>query len=237
MRSVAVIPARGGSRRIPRKNIRLFAGKPMIAWSVKAALDSGVFDEVIVSTDDLQIAEIARSLGAQVPFMRPLELSDDYVGITPVVRHAITWLREAGRAPQLVACVYSTAPFLQADDLQSACNQLHASADMDYVLAVCSFPSPVQRAITGGKEGGLEFLWPEFAQTRSQDLRQGFYDAGQFFAGRADAFMRYSSALEGRAMPYLIPRMRCQDIDTEEDWEHAESLFRYWQFRKECSYF
>ena len=233
MRSVAVIPARGGSKRIPRKNIRLFAGKPMIAWSIQAALASGVFEEVLVSTDDVEIAEIARSLGAQVPFMRPLDLSGDYIGLTPVVRHAITWLCEAGRAPDLVTCAYPTAPFLRAEDLQSACKAIEARSDVDYIVAVGSFSAPVQRAIVGGKEGFLEFLWPEFALTRSQDLRHGFYDAGHFFVGRAGAFMRYSSALEGRAMPYVIPRMLCQDIDTEEDWEHAASIFEYWQYRKE----
>ncbi len=232
MKAIALIPARGGSKRIPRKNIIDFAGKPMIAWSIEAALKSGVFDEVIVSTDDAEITEIARQHGASVPFMRPVEISNDHAGLTAVVRHSITWLREQGRGPDIVACAYATAPFLRAQDLRASVEQLRAQPDAEYVLAVTSFAAPVQRAIVQGEAGYLEFLWPDFAEARSQNTREAYHDAGHFFMGRADAFMTYPTTLSGKTLPCVIPRMLCQDIDTQEDWDHALSLFEYWQFQK-----
>jgi len=230
--SIAIIPARGGSKRIPRKNIREFGGQPMIAWTIQALLESRVFDEVLVSTDDAEVAEIARHYGAQSPFVRPADLSTDHSGITPVLRHAITWRREQGSSPVMVACAYPTAPFLSAADLRAAQAQLCARTDADYVLAVTSFAAPVQRAITIGDEGFMRFFWPEFAQARSQDTREAFHDAGHFFMGRTEAFMKYPTTLSGKTLPFFIPRLRCQDIDTPEDWDHALSLFDYWQFQK-----
>jgi len=229
---IAIIPARGGSKRIPRKNIRLFGGKPMIAWPILAALESGVFDDVIVSTDDIEIGEVAKQYGASVPFMRPVEISNDHAGLTAVLRHSITWLREQGRSPDIVACAYATAPFLRAQDLRASVEQLSAQQDAEFVLAVTSFPAPVQRAIVQNTAGYLKFLWPDFAEVRSQNTHEAYHDAGHFFMGRADAFMIYSTTLSGKTLPYIIPRMQCQDIDTQEDWDHALSLFEYWQFQK-----
>ncbi len=231
-RTVAIIPARGGSKRIPRKNILPFAGRPMIAWSISAALESGVFDEVIVSTDDEEIAEVARKAGACVPFVRPASLADDHSGLTAVIRHAIEWWRGEGRSPEIVACPYATAPFLRGSDLAEAVGLLHESPEADYVLAVTSFAAPVQRAIVQGGAGWLEFLWPDFAQARSQDTRAAYHDAGHFFMGRAEAFMRYPTTMSGKTLPQVIPRLLCQDIDTQEDWDHAAELFAYLQSRK-----
>jgi len=229
---IAIIPARGGSKRIPRKNIRSFGGKPMIAWSIEVALESGVFDDVIVSTDDAEIAEIAKQYGASVPFVRPVEISNDHAGLTAVLRHAITWLRDHENSPDIVACVYATAPFLRTQDLRASFQQLIAQKDTEFVLAVSSFGAPVQRAIVRGSNGHINFLWPDFSEARSQNTLEAYHDAGHFFIGRADAFMTYPTTLSGKTLPCIIPRMLCQDIDTHEDWDHALSLFEYMQFLK-----
>lgn len=230
--NLCVIPARGGSKRIPRKNIREFCGKPMIAWSIAAAKNSGIFEHIIVSTDDAEIAEVAMAEGASVPFLRPAEIADDYTGLTSVIRHAIAWWRERGEDFDTVTCVYATAPFIQSKDLIESNAILRRQPDADFVLAVTSFASPVQRAIALSSAGWLEFLWPEFAQSRSQEIREAYHDAGHFFMGRPDAFMRHPTALSGKTLPYLIQRFLSQDIDTPEDWEHAAELFVYLQSRK-----
>jgi pseudaminic acid cytidylyltransferase len=225
-RTVAIIPARGGSKRIPRKNIRDFGGKPMIAWSIEATLQSGVFDEVIVSTDDEEVAAVARQAGAQVPFVRPPEFSGDVIGLNAVLRHALGWLQEEnGGLPERLGCIYATAPFLQPEDLRQACSLLDKKLEAEYVLSVCTFPSPVQRAMTTDEGGEIRFMWPELRLTPTQDLKEAFHDAGQFAIGRAACFMEHDSVLKGRCLPLIIPRHRCQDIDTPEDWEHALHLF------------
>lgn len=225
-RTVAIIPARGGSKRIPRKNIRDFGGKPMIAWSIEAARESGAFDEVIVSTDDEEVATIAHEFGAQVPFVRPPEFSGDTIGLNAVLRHALRWLQsEGGGLPERLGCVYATAPFLQPEDLRQAFRLLDEKPEAEYVLSVCTFPSPVQRAMTTDASGEISFLWPELRLTPSQNLQEAFHDAGQFAIGKAACFLEHDSALKGRCLPLVIPRHRCQDIDTPEDWEHALHLF------------
>ncbi len=225
-RSVAIIPARGGSKRIPRKNIREFGGRPMIAWSIQAALESGVFESVIVSTDDPEVAEIACECGAQVPFVRPPEISGDQVGLNPVLKHALNWLEmEGGGRPSFLGCIYATAPFLRASDLREAFERLHKKPEAEYVLSVCTFPSPVQRAMTTDEAGEIRFMWPELRLTPSQDLQECFHDAGQFVIGRATSFLEQDSALSGHCLPFVLPRYRCQDIDTAEDWEQARHLF------------
>lgn len=225
MESVAIIPARGGSKRIPRKNVRDFGGKPMITWTIEAALQSGIFDAVMVSTDDEEVAEIARQHGAQVPFMRPAEISGDSIGLNPVLRHGLRWLESNGGLPTWLGCLYATAPFLQAADLQAARQKLAARPEAEYVISVCTFPSPVQRAMTTDDTGEISFMWPDLRLTASQDLKDAFHDAGQFVIGRAASFLQQDSALSGHCLPHLIPRHRCQDIDTPEDWEHALHLF------------
>lgn len=229
--NLAIIPARGGSKRIPRKNIKLFCGKPVIAWPIETLLESGVFDRVIVSTDDDEIARVSKAYGAEVPFQRPDYISNDHSNLTEVIRHTINWLRGQGESPEIVACVYATAPFLRANDLAESLCRLKANKIADYSLAVTSFPSPVQRAFIESNQGYLKFLWPEFSTKRSQDLHEAYHDAGHFLMGRADAFMQYPTSMAGNTLPHWIPRLLCQDIDTPEDWAHAEELFAFMQAR------
>ncbi|UEQ03323.1 pseudaminic acid cytidylyltransferase [Halomonas profundus] len=233
MNRVAIIPARGGSKRIPRKNVKPFFGKPMIAWSIQAARESGMFDRIIVSTDDEEIAQVGKAYGAEIPFLRPAELSDDHTGLTPVMRHAIEWLQGQGDSPSIVACAYATAPFLRAVDLAASVSLFEKNPDTDYVLAVTRFPSPVQRAFIAEHQGYLKFLFPEFSTMRSQDLHEAYHDAGHFLMGRADAFIQYPTSMAGNTLPHWIPRLLCQDIDTPEDWAHAEELFAFMQARNE----
>ncbi|MBK3807302.1 pseudaminic acid cytidylyltransferase [Stutzerimonas stutzeri] len=222
---LAVIPARGGSKRIPRKNIKLFCGKPMIAWSIEAALQSGCFDQVVVSTDDAEIAEVARQHGADVPFTRPAELSDDYTGTVPVIRHAIEWFTQQGRTVEQVCCLYATAPFVTAQDLNRGMQVLQGD-DCDYAFSVTSYAFPIQRAIRINGQGRVEMFNPEHFNTRSQDLEEAFHDAGQFYWGRAAAWLQGKQIFSPDALPVLLPRHRVQDIDTPEDWARAEWLFK-----------
>ena len=222
---LAVIPARGGSKRIPRKNVRLFCGKPMIAWSIEAAMLSGCFDQVAVSTDDAEIAEIARQYGARVPFMRPAELSDDHTGTTAVIAHAIDWFAAHGQAPAQVCCLYATAPFVTADDLRRGLVVLTETGS-DYAFSVTSYAFPIQRAIRITPIGRVEMFNAELFNTRSQDLEKAYHDAGQFYWGRAAAWLTGKVIFGPRTATIQLPRYRVQDIDTAEDWQRAEYLFR-----------
>jgi len=222
---LAVIPARGGSKRIPRKNIKLFGGLPMIAWSIRAAVESKCFDRIIVSTDDDEIAQVAREYGADAPFIRPAELSDDHAGTIPVIAHAIEWQRRHGLGATVVCCVYATAPFVSANDLQRGLETLN-STGADFALSVTSFPFPIQRAVRITDEQRLEMFQPEHFKTRSQDLEDAWHDAGQFYWGRADAWLRGESLFGRATAPVKLPRHRVQDIDTPEDWERAEWMFK-----------
>ena len=223
--TVAVIPARGGSKRIPRKNIRDFRGKPMIAWSIGAAKACGLFERILVSTDDAGIAEVATSYGADAPFVRPAALSGDHAGTTEVVAHAITWLRAHGSEPAEVCCIYATAPFVQAADLVRAYSDLRAGP-WQYVFAATTFEFPVFRALMQEPGGGVRMLFPEHLATRSQDLPESIHDAGQFYWGRADAWVGGKSIFDAHSRALLIPRWRVQDIDTMDDWRRAELLHR-----------
>src|SRR6185369_4336762 len=180
MMNVAIIPARGGSKRIPRKNIRLFAGKPIIAYSIETAITSGLFDRVVVSTDDEDIADIALAFGAEVPFMRPKSLADDYSGTNEVVKHAIDWLNTHDKPVRYACCLYATAPFLREKYLRKAFEMLTSSCKQ-FVFSVASFPFPIQRAIRINKEGTVEPFFPQHINKRSQDLEEAFHDAGQFY--------------------------------------------------------
>lgn len=219
---VAVIPARGGSKRIPRKNIKDFCGKPMIAWSIEAALESDCFDKVLVSTDDNDIAEVARSFGAEVPFMRPAELSDDFTGTTPVIAHAINQLEAT---PEVVCCIYATAPFIRAEDIRQG-NEALQDNDADYAFSVTSYAFPIQRSLKLTANGRIEMFSPEFFETRSQDLEEAYHDAGQFYWGRASAWLQGRQLFSPRSIPVRLPRHRVQDIDTPEDWVRAELMFK-----------
>jgi pseudaminic acid cytidylyltransferase len=222
---LAVIPARGGSKRIPRKNIKPFFGKPMMAWSIEAALASGCFDQVIVSTDDLEIAEVARRHGAQVPFMRPPELSDDHTGTTAVVAHAVAWFEAHCQPPAEVCCLYATAPFVSVDDLRRGLALLTETGS-DYAFSVTRYASPIQRAIRITPAGRVEMFDPGHFNTRSQDLEEAYHDAGQFYWGRAAAWLERRMIFGANAAPVVLPRHRVQDIDTADDWQRAEYLFR-----------
>lgn len=227
---LAVIPARGGSKRIPRKNIREFCGKPMIAWSIEAALASGCFDAVIVSTDDEEIAEVARRSGAEVPFLRPKALADDFTGTIPVIRHAVEWAGQHRQPPAQVCCIYATAPFVTAEDIRLGL-QLLNDTGCDYAFSVTSYPFPIQRALRINADGRVGMFNPEHFHTRSQDLEEAYHDAGQFYWGKASAWLEGKVIFGSSAVPVHLPRHRVQDIDTEEDWIRAEWLFRALQSR------
>ncbi len=222
---LAIIPARGGSKRIPRKNVKLFCGKPMIAWSIDAAHASGLFDHIVVSTDDIEISEVAKAYGAEVPFMRPAALSDDHTGTSPVVAHAIEWYRAQGSMPDPVCCIYATAPFVSTADLQRGL-QLLTDSGSDFAFSVTRYTFPIQRAIKLTEEGRVQMFQPAHFNTRSQDLEEAFHDAGQFYWGRAAAWIADKPVFSTIAMPVILPRHRVQDIDTPEDWERAEWMFK-----------
>lgn len=225
---LAVIPARGGSKRIPRKNIKVFCGKPMIAWSIEAALQSGCFDKVIVSTDDQEIAEVARQYGASVPFMRPAELSDDYTGTIPVVQQAIEWCWADGFDARQVCCLYATAPFVSPEDLRRGLDILEKTGSQ-YAFSVTSYAFPIQRAIRLTEAGHVEMFSPEHFNTRSQDLEESYHDAGQFYWGQASAWLGGRVIFSPESSAVLLPRHRVQDIDTPEDWVRAEWLYKAFQ--------
>ena len=224
---IAVIPARGGSKRIPRKNIRPFHGRPMLAWPIAAATASGLFDRIVVSTDDPEIAEIARACGAQTPFLRPAELADDHGGVAPVVRHAIQALGSTPgpAAMDFVCLIYPTAATLGPAPLREGFEALAARPDKAYALSVASFPAPVQRGLRITAEGALEALHPEHRLTRSQDLEPAYHDAGQFCWGRTEAWLSGTPIFSDASLPVVLPRWLVQDVDTEEDWRRAELMF------------
>ncbi|MBF5058086.1 acylneuraminate cytidylyltransferase [Alcanivorax sp. 521-1] len=223
--SVAIIPARGGSKRIPGKNIKPFQGRPMIAWSIRAALESGCFQRVIVSTDDKGIAKVAREWGAETPFMRPPELADDHTGTLPVIAHALQWLADRGEAVETACCLYATAPFVRSEDLRAGRDRLNRG-DVDYAFSVTRYAFPIQRALRITPEGRVGMFQPEHFSTRSQDLEEAWHDAGQFYWGRAVAWREQRPLFSEAAAPIELPRHRVQDIDTPEDWERAEWLFK-----------
>jgi N-acylneuraminate cytidylyltransferase len=225
---VAIIPARGGSKRIPRKNIKVFCGKPMIVYSIEAALASGCFDKVIISTDDSEIATLARQCGASVPFLRPGALSDDYTGTVPVIRHAIEQLKAEGEVLTHVCCIYATAPFVNATDIERGLVSM-ADEAVDYAFSVTSYPFPIQRAVRVTAQNRIEMFQPEHLGTRSQDLEEAYHDAGQFYWGRTSAWLEERPIFGLRSVPVVLPRHRVQDIDTQEDWVRAEWLFKAMQ--------
>ena len=220
-----MIPARGESKRIPRKNIKDFFGQPMIAYSIKAALKSNFFDQVIVSTDDAEIAEVAKYFGASVPFVRPDELANDYTGTVPVVKHAIEWFDDQGQSPSEVCCLYATAPFVRAGTIKRAYEQMQ-STQADYCFTVTSFAFPIQRALKVTAKNRIEMFYPEHLETRSQDLEESYHDAGQFYWGKAESFKQQKPLFSKSATPYILPRHLVQDVDTLEDWKRAELMYQ-----------
>ncbi len=223
--NIAVIPARGGSKRIPKKNIKMFAGKPIISYSIAAALSCGLFDRIVVSTDDQKIAEVAISCGAEVPFMRPPTLSDDFTGTNAVVSHAIRWLLDHGQQVSHACCIYATAPFVRPDFLRGGFDKL-VKSDKSFAFSVTSFPFPIQRAIRINHGETVEPFYPEYISWRSQDLEEAYHDAGQFYWGRSDAFLNDETVFSHLSIPIIIPRYLVQDIDTMEDWTRAELMYK-----------
>lgn len=220
-----MIPARGGSKRIPRKNIKPFLGKPIIAYSIEAALASGCFDQVIVSTDDQEIADVARQYGAEVPFIRPAELSDDHAGTVPVIVHAIEWYQAQGTPVSQICCLYSTAPFVTGIRLAEAFEQLQRSG-ADYCFSVTGFDYPIQRALRVTEAERIEMFDADQFNQRSQDLEPAFHDAGQFYWGQAEAFLAGKAVFSEAASPYQLPGYLVQDIDTPNDWIRAELMYQ-----------
>jgi len=220
---IAIIPARGGSKRIPRKNIKPFFGKPLIAYSIETALQSGLFDKVIVSTDDEEIAEVARSYGAEVPFIRPKELSDDFTGTVDVAEHALSWLKEHGEVYDFACTIYATAPLLQPQYLIEGFDKLKHS-DAVHAFSATSMPFPIQRTFKIDENGHCKMFYPEHYTSRSQDLEEAYQDAGQFYW--KDLSKSSSEPLFGKdSIPIILPRHLVQDIDTLEDWDRAEKLY------------
>ena len=224
MKTLAMITARGGSKRIPRKNIKEFNGKPIIAYSIEAALKSGVFDEVMVSTDDKEIAEIAKKYGASIPFFRSEKTSNDFATTTDVIEEVILEYRKLGKEFDMCACIYPTAPFVTADRLKTAVDTLSAT-DADSLIPVVRFSYPPQRAMEI-VEGRLVFRQPENLSKRSQDLSPHYHDAGQFYVFRCDSFLKNRNIMLGNIVPMELSELEVQDIDNEVDWKLAELKYQ-----------
>lgn len=227
LKTIAIIPARGGSKRIPHKNIKLFHGKPLIAYSIEIALASELFDEIIVSTDDAEIAKIANEYGATTPFIRPKELSDDFTGSGAVVSHAIKWLRDNRYDFQYVCTIYATAPLLDVKYLKEGLAKLKNS-DAKYTFSTTSMPFPIQRTFKLTKDGRCEMFERENFAKRSQDLEEAYQDAGQFYWN--DLSKNSNDIIFGKdSIPIILPRYLVQDIDTMEDWKRAELMYEVLQ--------
>ena len=221
---VAIIPARGGSKRIPRKNIKEFNGRPIIAWSILAAQESGLFDHIIVSTDDSEIRMIAEKYGATVPFIRPSDISDDHTPTVPVISHAVKEIEKLYQNIEYACCIYPCSPLLLASDMVEAFNMLE-STGADFVYSVVEYPHPIFRSMRQSENGKMEFIYPEYELTRTQDLERVFHDAGQFYWGRVDAWKELKK-MHTDGLGIEIPSYRVVDIDTEDDWVRAELLFK-----------
>lgn len=223
MTTVAIIPARGGSKRIARKNIKIFRGKPIIAYAIEAAKTSNIFDRIIVSTDDEEIGQVGQAYGAEFPFLRPPELSHDHADVTAVVGHAVGWLIEQGVVPSSVCCLYATAPFLQPDQIKAGLLTLQ-SQKWDFVFSATKFSFPIFRAVYMDDQGRVEMFHPEHLDTRSQDLPEAWHDAAQFYWGTPEAWMEIKPLFSPRSTVVELPSWQVQDIDTMEDWVRAERL-------------
>ena len=221
MKAVCIIPARGGSKRIPRKNIKDFLGKPIIAYSIEAALKSGLFDEVMVSTDDDEIADVARRYGASVPFMRSDATSNDFATTNEVIAEVLDRYRDAGKEFDVICCLYSTAPFVTEDRLREALGEL-CKGECESVFTGVAYSYPVLRGIVMGERGYAEMKWPQYRYSRSQDLEKFYHDAGQFYMYTGEYFKKGYGLAEGRARMLELSELEVQDLDTPTDWKLAE---------------
>lgn len=223
---VAIIHARGGSKRIPKKNIKPFCGKPMIFYPIKAALKSGLFDKVVVSTDSQEIAEVAKQFGAEVPYMRPAELADDHSTTARVLAYDIKQFEEL----TLACCLYATAPFLTAESLKRGFDVMQSDESIETAFSVATYDFPIFRALKVNERGCLEMYWPEHRNTRSQDLPDAYHDAGQFYWVNPKTFAQNPMLYTSNSRPIVLPRYLVQDIDTIEDWERAEYMYKALMF-------
>ncbi len=224
MKNICIIPARGGSKRIPKKNIKEFCGKPIIKYAIDIAVKSKLFDHVIVSTDDEEIAQTAKNSGAEIPFIRPKNISGDYVGTLPVIRHTIDFYIKQGFKLNFVACLYATAPFILKKDLVNSINNLKDKYPEKIIFSATNYSHPIQRALTLTTENFSKAINPESVNNRTQDLTESFHDAAQFYIGNVNSWMKTDNILIGN-VPYFLPSWRVNDIDNLDDWIRAELLF------------
>lgn len=222
---ICIIPARGGSKRIPRKNIKSFLGKPVIAYSIDAALRSGIFEEVMVSTDDEEIAEIARQYGASVPFMRSSETANDYAGTEDVISEVIERYRALGQEFETICCIYATAPFVKSERLYKAYGKLNENTDAAFSVVIYSYP--IQRSLRINKNGYVEMKFPQYLDARTQDLEETYHDAGQFYFVKTDSFFKEKTLWCRRTAPIILSELEVQDLDTETDWQLAELKYQH----------
>jgi pseudaminic acid cytidylyltransferase len=222
MKNLAIIPARGGSKRIPRKNIKPFMGKPIMAYSIEAALKSNIFDEVMVSTDDEEIASIAKEFGAIVPFMRSEKTANDYATTADVICEVIECYHNIGKDFDTVCCIYSTAPFVTSDRIIEAYSLLQ---NFDSVFTAVSYSSPIQRGLKI-EDGKIKMIWPQYRNTRSQDLEPVYHDAGQFYVAKVAQFLKEKTFWTEKAGGIILPELEVQDLDTETDWQLAEMKYK-----------
>ncbi|XQW85877.1 pseudaminic acid cytidylyltransferase [Thalassotalea piscium] len=222
--NVAIIPARGGSKRIPRKNIKDFFGKPMIAYSIEAAKKSGCFDRIIVSTDDQEIADVALKYGAEIPFIRPSNISDDHATTIDVIQHAIHWLENENINVNNICCIYATAPFIEISSILKGL-ELMENNTLDYVYCATEYSFPIQRAFYLQDDGKVKMFQPEHFNTRSQDLTKAYHDAGQLYWGSIEAYKNGLPFFSKNTMPIILESSKVQDIDTPSDWIRAEQIY------------
>jgi N-acylneuraminate cytidylyltransferase len=223
--NVAIIPARIGSKRIPKKNIKIFHGKPLIAYSIQAALKTKLFRSIIVSTDSMEVANIAITYGAEVPFIRPAELADDFTGTDAVMLHALNYLIDHGADIQYVCCIYATAPFINSAYIKKGFDLLKKK-NATSAFTVTTYPYPIYRSLKISEDGRLHMIWPDYMNVRSQDLSEAYHDAGQFYWADAQKYMSEKNFFSKDAVPVVLPRHLVQDIDTDEDWQRAEAMYK-----------
>ncbi|MDB9150307.1 pseudaminic acid cytidylyltransferase [Parabacteroides distasonis] len=225
MKCLAIIPARGGSKRIPHKNIKLFLGRPIIAYSIEAALGTGLFEEVMVSTDDTEIAEIARQEGASVPFLRSTENANDYATLADVLVEVVNVYKERGNEFDLICCLLPTAPLISSEDVRSAYDQLVMST-FDSICPVVAFSYPILRSLSIDEKGNLNMNWPEYRFSRSQDLRPAYHDSGTFYWIKTSSLLKDKKLLGENGTAIVLDEFRVQDIDTDTDWALAEMKYK-----------
>ena len=222
---IAVIPARGGSKRKPKKNIKNFCGKPLISWPIQIAIKSKLFDRVILSSEDAEIISIAKKYGAEAPFVRPKELSDDFSTTDEVMEHAANWIKNNENKVNSICCIYATAPFLNIDDLKIGLKKFN-EGNYNYVFAATDYSAPIYRSFEYSEKDGLRMFFPENYNKRSQDLPVAYHDAGQFYWGSLDTWIKKKETFNKYSFPIILPRWRVQDIDTNSDWERAEFIMK-----------